>query len=95
MGKPEPMDSALLDELRHWGGPDEMSAFEGVMWLAEVDPRLRSTITSILVFDTQPGEVYLVLPPGGAQPEVARYGGVRNAAPKRYAEATIGKSSDW
>ncbi|MCX7060107.1 MAG: WS/DGAT domain-containing protein [Gammaproteobacteria bacterium] len=54
MSKAEPKDSALLDELRHWGGPDEMSAFESVMWLAEVDPRLRSTIVSIMVFDTAP-----------------------------------------
>lgn len=47
-------DDTLLDELRDWGGADEMSAFEGVMWLAEVDPRLRSTITSVLVLDTAP-----------------------------------------
>lgn len=44
----------LLEELRQWGGPDEMSAFEAVMWLAEVDPRLRSTIVSVMVFDTTP-----------------------------------------
>ena len=41
------------------------------------------------------GECALVLPAGATPPELVRYGGVRNAAPKRYAEATIGKSSEW
>jgi WS/DGAT/MGAT family acyltransferase len=47
-------DRGLLDELRRWGGPAEMSAFEAVMWLAEVDPRLRSTATSVLMLDRSP-----------------------------------------
>lgn len=54
MSKQAQTPDPLLEELRHWGGPDEMSAFEGVMWLAEVDPRLRSTIVSVLVLDRQP-----------------------------------------
>lgn len=54
MGKAEAMDEAVLAELRQWGGPAEMSAFEAVMWRAEVDPRLRSTTTSVLVLDRAP-----------------------------------------
>lgn len=54
MNKPDKHDQALLDELRHWGGPNEMSAFEAVMWLAEVDPRLRSTIVSVMELDRVP-----------------------------------------
>ena len=48
------MDDELLAELRDWGGPAEMSAFEAVMWRAEVDPRLRSTTTSVLILDRAP-----------------------------------------
>ena len=56
MGKADPaQDLQLLDELQGWGGPAEMSAFEAVMWRAEVDPRLRSTTTSVLVLDRVPG----------------------------------------
>lgn len=55
MGTAEPVqDANLLDELQGWGGPAEMSAFEAVMWRAEVDPRLRSTTTSVLVLDRVP-----------------------------------------
>ncbi|HKY93101.1 MAG TPA: wax ester/triacylglycerol synthase family O-acyltransferase [Nevskiaceae bacterium] len=54
MGKSEPLNPDLLAELRDWGGPREMSAFEAVMWRAEVDPRLRSTTTSVLVLDRTP-----------------------------------------
>jgi diacylglycerol O-acyltransferase / wax synthase len=54
MGKPDPKDKELLNELRAWGGADEMSAFEAVMWRAEVDPRLRSTTTSVLLMDGVP-----------------------------------------
>jgi len=43
-----------MDELRRWGGPAEMSAFEAVMWRAEVDPRLRSTTTSVFILDRAP-----------------------------------------
>ena len=52
--KAEPQDESLLAELRDWGGPAEMSAFEAVMWRAEVDPRLRSTTTSVLILDRTP-----------------------------------------
>ncbi len=54
MGKAEPLSEELLAALRDWGGPAEMSAFEAVMWRAEVDPRLRSTTTSVLVMDSTP-----------------------------------------
>ena len=54
MKSSNPADTGLLEELRHWGGPAEMSAFEAVMWNAEVDPRLRSTTTSVLMLDTAP-----------------------------------------
>jgi WS/DGAT/MGAT family acyltransferase len=54
MGEAEVSDAAVLSELRQWGGPSEMSAFEAVMWRAEVDPRLRSTTTSVLVLDRVP-----------------------------------------
>lgn len=54
MGKAEVMDEAVLAELHQWGGSAEMSAFEAVMWRAEVDPRLRSTTTSVLVLDRAP-----------------------------------------
>ncbi|GAC1619859.1 MAG: wax ester/triacylglycerol synthase family O-acyltransferase [Nevskia sp.] len=56
MGKQEQglRDDGLLAELRGWGGPAEMSAFESVMWRAEVDPRLRSTTTSVLQLDRAP-----------------------------------------
>jgi WS/DGAT/MGAT family acyltransferase len=43
-----------LEELQKWGGPRELSAFEAMMWLAEADPHLRSTTTSVLVLDSQP-----------------------------------------
>jgi diacylglycerol O-acyltransferase len=54
MAKAQPIDEALLAELGQWGGPAEMSAFEAVMWRAELDPRLRSTTTSVLVLDRVP-----------------------------------------
>jgi len=43
-----------LEELRNWGGPAEMSAFEAAMWLAEADPRMRVTVTGVLVLDRAP-----------------------------------------
>jgi diacylglycerol O-acyltransferase len=49
--RPQVMDAGVLDELRKWGGPAEMSSFEALMWLAEADPRLRSTTTSVLILD--------------------------------------------
>ena len=54
MASPRANDEELLAELRRWGGPAEMSAFEALMWLAEADPRLRSTTTSVLVLDLEP-----------------------------------------
>ena len=54
MGKAEVMDEAILAELHQWGGSAEMSAFEAVMWRAEVDPRLRSTTTSVLMLSCAP-----------------------------------------
>lgn len=54
IGNAEALNNDLLAELRDWGGPAEMSAFEAVMWRAEVDPRLRSTTTSVLVLDRNP-----------------------------------------
>ena len=54
MSKTDPLNDDLLAELHDWGGPAEMSAFEAVMWRAEVDPRLRSTTTSVLVMDATP-----------------------------------------
>ena len=54
MGKAEVMDQAILAELHQWGGAAEMSAFEAVMWRAEVDPRLRSTTTSVLMLGSVP-----------------------------------------
>jgi WS/DGAT/MGAT family acyltransferase len=44
----------VLEELRNWGGPAEMSAFESVMWRAEIEPRLRSTTTSVFFLDQEP-----------------------------------------
>lgn len=54
MGKAQVFDQDILEELQGWGGPAEMSAFESVMWRAEVDPRLRSTTTSLLILDRSP-----------------------------------------
>ncbi|MDP3295717.1 MAG: wax ester/triacylglycerol synthase family O-acyltransferase [Nevskia sp.] len=54
MSKPDNIDHAVRDELRAWGGSNEMSAFEAVMWLAEADPRLRSTIVSVMELDRVP-----------------------------------------
>lgn len=44
----------VLDELSRWGGPNQMSSFESLMWRAEVDPRLRSTTTSVFYLDQVP-----------------------------------------
>lgn len=54
MSKLDKTDHVVLDELRAWGGPNEMSAFEAVMWRAEVDPRLSSTIVSVMELDCAP-----------------------------------------
>lgn len=48
------ISSKTLEQLRNWGGPRELSAFEAMMWLAEADPHLRSTTTSVLVLDSTP-----------------------------------------
>jgi WS/DGAT/MGAT family acyltransferase len=52
--RPKALDEAVLAELRRWGGPAEMSAFEALMWQCEADPRLRSTTTSVLILDREP-----------------------------------------
>jgi WS/DGAT/MGAT family acyltransferase len=44
----------LLAQLRSWGGPHELNALESMMWLAEADPRLRSTTTSVMILDRAP-----------------------------------------
>ena len=54
MAKTQSTDESVLAELRKWGGPAEMSGLEALMWLAEVDPRLRSTTTSVLTLDLEP-----------------------------------------
>ncbi len=61
MGKAEVTDQAILAELHQWGGAAEMSAFEAVMWRAEVDPRLRSTTTSVLMLSCAPAWERLVV----------------------------------
>jgi diacylglycerol O-acyltransferase len=48
------LEPEVLDELSRWGGPNQMSAFESLMWRAEVDPRLRSTTTSVFFLDQAP-----------------------------------------
>ena len=52
--KPKVTGEGVLAELRRWGGPAEMSAFEARMWQCEADPRLRSTTTSVLILDRKP-----------------------------------------
>lgn len=51
---PAELEPEVLDELSRWGGPNQMSAFESLMWRAEVDPRLRSTTTSVFFLDQAP-----------------------------------------
>lgn len=54
MSEKSGFSSKTLDQLRSWGGPSELSAFEAMMWLAEADPHLRSTTTSVMVLDSAP-----------------------------------------
>ena len=54
MGESEQLEAELIRELEGWGGSSEMSAFEGVMWRAEADPQLKSTITAVMVLDAVP-----------------------------------------
>ncbi|NGY06777.1 wax ester/triacylglycerol synthase family O-acyltransferase [Solimonas terrae] len=54
MSQTEAPMQQLRADLRDWGGPAEMSAFDAVMWRAEADPRLRSTVTSVMVLDRTP-----------------------------------------
>jgi len=44
----------MADETAVWGQAREMNALEALMWRAEGDPRLRSTICSLEVLDTTP-----------------------------------------
>src|SRR5437899_2310479 len=54
MSEPSGISDKTLEQLRGWGGSRELSAFEAMMWLAEADPRLRSTTTSVLILDRAP-----------------------------------------
>jgi WS/DGAT/MGAT family acyltransferase len=54
MTDPSDISRKTLEQLQKWGGPRELSAFEAMMWLAEADPHLRSTTTSVLVLDSRP-----------------------------------------
>jgi WS/DGAT/MGAT family acyltransferase len=49
LGRSSPEDRPL-----HWGTEREMNALEALMWRAEADPRLRSTICSLEELDTTP-----------------------------------------
>jgi hypothetical protein len=49
----------------------------------------------VVAFATEAGGVYLLLRAGAAVPETRRYAASRNAAPKRFEEATIGKPPEW
>ncbi|HEY2224787.1 wax ester/triacylglycerol synthase domain-containing protein [Actinomycetospora sp.] len=44
----------MTDTGLSWGDSDEMSAFETLMWRAEADPALRSTMVALTVLDTAP-----------------------------------------
>jgi WS/DGAT/MGAT family acyltransferase len=54
MSDPKAISSKALEQLRNWGGRRELSAFEAMMWLAEANPHLRSTTTSVLALDSPP-----------------------------------------
>lgn len=60
MNKSELSEVALLDELQHWGGPEEMGAFDAIMWRVEVNPMLRSTGTLVFRLDHCPDWARLV-----------------------------------
>ena len=49
-----PYDPTTAAALASWGANDEMNPLEAVMWRAEVEPRLRSTVLSIELLDTAP-----------------------------------------
>ncbi|MDJ0788505.1 MAG: wax ester/triacylglycerol synthase family O-acyltransferase [Myxococcota bacterium] len=51
---PEAVDSETADQPLDWGTAREMNALEALMWRAESDPHLRSTITSFEVLDCVP-----------------------------------------
>lgn len=42
------------DQGSTWGQSPDMNALEAIFWRAEIDPRLRSTITAVEVLDTTP-----------------------------------------
>ncbi len=48
------IEDSTLEDLQRWGGDAELAAFEAVMWFSEVDPRLSSTTTSVLILDRVP-----------------------------------------
>lgn len=47
-------DASRRDEPLDWGSAREMNAIEAMMWRSEVNPQLRSTITSFAVLDRVP-----------------------------------------
>jgi len=44
----------VSDEARTWGGPQELTAWEALMWRSESDPRTRSTGILLEVLDGEP-----------------------------------------
>ncbi|MCW3040892.1 MAG: hypothetical protein JWM31_2797, partial [Solirubrobacterales bacterium] len=46
--------STTTDQPAVWGQAREMNGLEALMWRAEGDPRLRSTISSLELLDTTP-----------------------------------------
>ena len=52
--KPSKLDPAARAALRAWGGQAEMGATEAILWRTEVNPRLNSAITNVLVFEHAP-----------------------------------------
>ena len=83
MSDQKTISSKTLEQLRTWGGSRELSAFEAMMWLAEADPHLRSTTTSVLVLDSLPDWGRLV----------AGHDWITRAAPRlrqRVMEPTLG-----
>ena len=51
---PESYTPAAAQALAHWGASAEMNPIETVMWRAEAEPRLRSTVLSVEILDCVP-----------------------------------------
>lgn len=54
MNEESPVSKELVEWLEKWGGANEMSAFEAVMWRVEVNPSLRNTIVGLYLLDSTP-----------------------------------------